>query len=245
MTHLTAAACVAARPMVVLMLCGVWLWGSPGVLAQEASRAPAVSETRTDAGRMPADIEAAHLFLWTAYPELLGRALTLHTRREGTTVLVSVSEAGARDALAPPLVLARFDYDRDARLRRFDAQGPWVEDARHTALRDAVLSNPKWAESDADVALMRAGGASTVGTTFAPGTAASAVEARMGAARTSGPAQFLWHQDASPGGPPLRVFRMRPVWATDAVAVGPNGEAWTYRFEYEPFDGRLIAVVRR
>ncbi len=67
----------------------------------------------------------------------------------------------------------------------------------------------------------------------------------MGASRTSAPARFVWYQDTSPGGPPARAFRSRPARVTEAVAVGPNGESWMYQFEYEPFGGRLIAVVRR
>ncbi len=61
-------------------------------------------------------------------------------------MLVSVTDAAApraSDAPPVPLVIARFGYDAAARLRRFDAHGPWVEDARHAQLREQVLSNPR------------------------------------------------------------------------------------------------------
>ncbi len=241
----TRISMVSVRRLAMQVLCGAWLLAAPGLLvAQESARAQS-----QDRG-MSADLLAAQAFMLAAYPDLLGRPLELQLRREGNVVLVSVadaSEARTPGASREPLVTARFDYDRDTRLQRFDAHGPWVEDERHAALRDAVLSNPKWAESDADVVLTRAGAVSMFDTTLRPvqPAAIAAVERQVGAREVGTPARFLWYQDASPGGPPLAVFRTRPVWATEAVAEGPNGEAWTYRFEYEPFGGRLVTVVRR
>ena len=93
----------------------------------------------------------------------------------------------------------------------------------------------------------RAGAASTIGTSFGPAqpTAVAALERHVGVSRSNVSARFLWFQDTSPGGAPSTTFRERPVWVTEGVAVGPRGESFAYQFEYEPFNGRLVGVVRR
>jgi hypothetical protein len=192
---------------------------------------------------MPADIMAAHTFLLTAYPDLAGRPLQIQARRDGDGVVASVVDLAASraDGAAPPLVTARFEFDRDTRLRRFDGYGSLLHEADNLALQQELIANPRWIESDADVWLTGRGAASTFA---APSGAldgrSAAVAERIGAQLVAG-TRFEWHTGhlSKEGG---RVFRSRPAWVTEAVAAAPDGTALIYQFEYEPFGGRLIAV---
>ena len=214
-----------------------------GLAAQELERA------RPDERGMPADVRAAQTFMLAAYPDLIGRPLEVRLRREGAAVLVSVADLSVPAAPGTPpvpIVTARFDYDAGARLRRYDAYGPLLEEARNLTLRLQMAAHPRWIDSDADVALTRAGAASTFGTPFAPnGGAAGVIEQQVGASRTAAPARFLWYGDTGAEVGTAATFRSRPVWVTEATATGASGERLTYQFEYEPFGGRLVSVVRR
>lgn len=214
--------------------------------AQDVGR----SDTRRDQSRTgtPADVVAAQTFLFAAYPDLVGRSLLVTLRQEPDALLVSVvDESNAAPAAAPtPLLVARFEYDAGARLRRYDGYGPLLSEARHLALQDQLLANPRWNDSDADAWLIQEGVTSTFGTTFAPARpdAARALEQQIGVSRTAAPARFLWYQagtetDAKP------AFRDRPAWVTEAAMPGPDGTDAVYQFEYEPFGGRLMAVTRK
>ena len=195
---------------------------------------------------MPPELRAAQTFLFAAYPELTDRPLAITLNRTDDGVAVSVVEdTGPVDSARPlpPLLTASFVYDADVQLQRYDAHGPLVHDDRNLALQDELLAHPRWIDSDADVWLTRQGARSTIGTAFLPPRpqAARALEQQLGASRTTAPPRFLWYQDGADAGP---AFRARPAWVIDATRSGLDGESAVYRFEYEPFGGQLIAVVR-
>ena len=171
-------------------------------------------------------------------------------------------------ALPVPILTARFEFDADTRLRRYDAYGPLVHEAEALALQMQLLTNPRWHESDADAWLAPRGVAST----FAPApaavaTRASAVSAHLASAASRRspsseprgaeapsseprgfslgeppPARFAWLAagTTAAGGP---VFRSRPAWVTTATIADPDSPPILYQLEYEPFGGRLIAVT--
>lgn len=232
----------------------VRVWSSMSLTVLLAVMLPAAvlaqDDTKRDAGEatsgMPPEVAAAQTFLFAAYPDLIERplAITLHTTDDGVAVSVveDVGPAGA-DEPRPPLLTASFVFDAGAQLRRFDAHGPLVNEEQTLALQDELVVNPRWIDSDADVALTRQGARSTFGTAFEPlhAGAARALEEQLGASRTAAPARFRWYQDGTDAQP---IFRNRPAWVTEATRSGPDDAPVTYRFEYEPFGGRLIAVVR-
>ncbi|ODS53749.1 MAG: hypothetical protein ABS36_14120 [Acidobacteria bacterium SCN 69-37] len=174
--------------------------------------------------------------------------------------------------LPAPILTARFEFDTDTRLRRYDAYGPLVHEAEALALQMQLLTNPRWHESDADAWLAPRGVAST----FAPAPAAVATMARAvsehlanaASPRSSAspsseprgpesapsseprgfslgetaPARFAWLA-AGTTAAGGPVFRSRPAWVTTATVAGPDGPPIVYQLEYEPFGGRLIAVT--
>lgn len=213
--------------------------------AQDAARGRP-TDTRGDG--MPAEIKAAQAFILSAYPDLYGRPLEFTSRQDGdAAVLVSVADlsvARTPGQALPPLVTARVEYDTNASLRRFDAYGPLVEDARNLKLQEALMVNPRWIDSDADVWLMREGAPSTVGP-VSPRVSPEAtrtVEQQVGVTRSAA-AKFVWHQEGTEAAAP--AFRSRPAWVTEATMTGPDGVPVVYQFEYEPFAGRLISVTQR
>ena len=121
-------------------------------VVRDSPRPPAAAVT------MPPDILAAQTFLLTAYPDLAAQPLEITLKQIDGAVSVSVAFATEIRDAGPkePVVTARFEYDAQTRLRRFEAKGSWLEDSRHDALRQQLLLNPRWADSDADVALIRA-----------------------------------------------------------------------------------------
>jgi len=175
-------------------------------------------------------------------------------------------------ALPVPILTARFEFDADTRLRRYDAYGPLVHEAEALALQMQLLTNPRWHESDADAWLAPRGVAST----FAPAPAAVATMARAvsehlanaASPRSSAspsseprgpesapsseprgfslgetaPARFAWLA-AGTTAAGGPVFRSRPAWVTTATVADPDGPPIVYQLEYEPFGGRLIAVT--
>lgn len=221
--------------------------------------------------RMPADVVAAHTFLFAAYPELMERDLTMTLRRDGGAILVSVVDASAdipalpdpgRAAPAPtpspsgertpddapqtrrPVLTARLQFDTQTRLRRYDAYGSLVHEAEQLALQEQLLANPRWLDSDIDAWLIARGVATTMGTS-APAavvTTTHAVEEQIGASRRPVAIRFRWYTDEGLDAG-ARTFRSRPAWVSEALAAGGDGQAILYQFEYEPFGGRLISVT--
>ena len=265
--------------------------------AQEAPIGGGGAATRGDEA-LPPDVLAAQDFLFAAYPDLQGRELDVTLRRDGGAILVSVVDRTAPNAepldpgrpapepplseprgfslgetpLPVPILTARFEFDADTRLRRYDAYGRLVHEAEALALQMQLLTNPRWHESDADAWLAPRGVAST----FAPAPAAVATMARAvsehlanaASPRSSAspsseprgpesapsseprgfslgetaPARFAWLA-AGTTAAGGPVFRSRPAWVTTATVADPDGPPIVYQLEYEPFGGRLIAVT--
>ena len=265
--------------------------------AQEAPSGGGGAATRGDEA-LPPDVLAAQDFLFAAYPDLQGRELDVTLRRDGGAILVSVVDRTAPNAepldpgrpapepplseprgfslgetpLPVPILTARFEFDADTRLRRYDAYGRLVHEAEALALQMQLLTNPRWHESDADAWLAPRGVAST----FAPAPAAVATMARAvsehlanaASPRSSAspsseprgpesapsseprgfslgetaPARFAWLA-AGTTAAGGPVFRSRPAWVTTATVADPDGPPIVYQLEYEPFGGRLIAVT--
>ena len=265
--------------------------------AQEAPSGGGGAATRGDEA-LPPDVLAAQDFLFAAYPDLQGRELDVTLRRDGGAILVSVVDRTAPNAepldpgrpapepplseprgfslgetpLPVPILTARFEFDADTRLRRYDAYGRLVHEAEALALQMQLLTNPRWHESDADAWLAPRGVAST----FAPAPAAVATMARAvsehlanaASPRSSAspsseprgpesapsseprgfslgetaPARFAWLA-AGTTAAGGPVFRSRPAWVTTATIADPDGPPIVYQLEYEPFGGRLIAVT--
>ena len=265
--------------------------------AQEAPSGGGGAATRGDEA-LPPDVLAAQDFLFAAYPDLQGRELDVTLRRDGGAILVSVVDRTAPNAepldpgrpapepplseprgfslgetpLPVPILTARFEFDADTRLRRYDAYGRLVHEAEALALQMQLLTNPRWHESDADAWLAPRGVAST----FAPAPAAVATMARAvsehlanaASPRSSAspsseprgpesapsseprgfslgetaPARFAWLA-AGTTAAGGPVFRSRPAWVTTATVADSDGPPIVYQLEYEPFGGRLIAVT--
>jgi hypothetical protein len=168
-------------------------------------------------------------------------------RREGGALLVSVADGALGVAGEPPPVLAaaRFEYDANARLRRYDGYGPMLEETRNAELHQQLSANAQWFDSDADVWLKERGGSSTFESAPPSVDAATRqVAEHLGMPWVPGRPQFVWYAE-SQSVEAARAFRGRPAWTAEVAWVGPDGLTETYRLEYEPFGGRLISVVRR
>lgn len=221
-----------------------------GVHAQtasdEARREPLVLRNG-----VPIELMKVRDFLFAAYPDMVGRDLALMMREEREALLVSVvdhalgqagPDGGPNQVGKAPIMTARFEFGADAQLRRYDGYGPLLHEAENFALQEALLTHPRWIDSDADAWLTTRGAASTFAApSAAMASAANAVAERIGAQPVPA-VRFEWHTGPSTaaGG---RVFRSRPAWVTEAVGVEASGVPVIYQFEYEPFGGRLIAVT--
>ncbi len=167
--------------------------------------------------------------------------LAIHIKPERGAWLVSVAEAASTPALgaapAPVLVRATLAFDALGRLERYAADGPYPFDLHNANLREAVRTHPLWAASDADVELMRLGGASTVGGAFTPnlGSAQEGIGRHLGTAVTATAGQFQWRgtPGASPGGAPPATL-VKPAWVVEATGTDAAGLPVSYRLEYEP-----------
>jgi hypothetical protein len=202
------------------------------------------------AGQVPADVRAAHEFLFAAYPDLLRQPTTIHLKPEGVVWLLSVAEApappppGAPITPAPPppvLLRGTIAFDARGKLAGYQADGPYLNDGANAVLREQIRNHPQWIQSDADVELMRLGGAATVGQAFAPTARpeSAGVGRHLGSAVTAGAAAFALRAEAPGGGAPV----VKAVWLLEATATDSGGSV-QYQFTYEPVGGRLIGVTK-
>lgn len=213
-----------------------------GAVVFTVSSPAAAQSTTRSAGSMPPAVRAATSFLYAAYPELVGRALEIQMVPQGDEWLVSLSEvvgAGREPADRPVLVRARFTYDTAGQLTRFSADGPLLSDGANAMLRDAIRKNPGWIESDADVELMRLGGASLVGPAFAPMVPATKTDLarHLGAGVTATAAEFKLRESQAG-----LETAAKAAWVVDATATDAAGKAVQYRLTYEPVGGKLVGV---
>jgi hypothetical protein len=66
----------------------------------------------------------------------------------------------------------------------------------------------------------------------------------LGTRVTAGASTFQWKGDGTRAAA-ASTFRSRPTWVQEATATGKDEGAVSYRLEYEPFGGRLVAVTRQ
>jgi hypothetical protein len=218
---------------------------APSTFAQTAAT-PAV---RSRAASMPRDVLAAQQFVFDAYPDLLTRAVTVQLRSVNGQIVVSVADTqtGTDPQAAPPaLVNAIVEFDTAGQLRRYQASGALLDQTRNDLLRKQRLEHPDWSDGDLDAWLATAGGTSTRGTPPTSVLAAAGPAQRwrrfLGSDAAAAGAAFRWKADRAAAGPSATDA---PAWLVNATAAGPKGEALHYQLAYEPFGGRLIAVVRQ
>ena len=144
----------------------------------------------------------------------------------------------------PPLLAATFEFATDGGLRLFVAHGVLLDQQRNEALVDQLSAHPKWADSDAEVALMSMGGRSADGAVqAAPSEVGLAALARfLGAEPKVLGIRPNWRQDGVSDGP--APFTSAPGWRTGITAKGRDGNVVSYRLDFEPFGGRLTSLVR-
>lgn len=231
----------------------------------------AAQTTTAPAKPLPAGVLAVERLLASAYPELRQRRVAaIYTPVDGQWV-VRVSDPPTPGTASPaPLIEATVALDADGRLKSFRATGVILEDARNNALWEQMKAHPEWDDADADVWLQQAGGRSTVGRSkesvatlkaddWQPvlGSGAEVVSARFrwrsaGTPKRSAPAlgQAPVNADKLPeivrkNPPPPPILATRPSWLVEVVARDDGAKRLTYEFEYEPFGGKLIGVVRQ
>lgn len=252
---------VWARVMGLVLVVGLPAWA--------AAQTPRDRGETARASGLPAEVQAAHGFLFSLYPELLTRELAITLTPVGEAWLVEVADA---PAAVEPLLTATMAFDRSGQLQHFSARGVLVDQVRHDLLWQQVRDHPEWADSDAEVWLTGIGGRPTIGQpapettrveqqpwrTFL-GTSVATERARFRwrieddetAAGPSGPRQAprvdlsTLHRAGGPPAPPVPLPAVRPSWVVETRGVDADGNPVRYRLEYEPFGGRLIGAVRQ
>ena len=245
----------------VMLAATIVLWP----LLTEAQTTPAAPKP------LPEGLLAAERLLANAYPELRQRRTAAVYTPVGEQWVVRVSDPPAPGAPSPaPLVEATVALDVNGRLKSFRATGAILDDTRNNALWEQMKAHPEWDESDADIWLQQVGGRSTVGRSKESVATLKADEWQplLGSAAEVVSARFRWRSVGTPkrstpalgqgpvnadrlsdvvrrSPPPPPILATRPSWLVEVVAQDDAGKRITYQFEYEPFGGRLIGVVRQ
>ena len=226
------------------------------------------SAPRREESPVPADVRAAHLFVLAAYPDLVTRPITVSLTPLNGQVVVRVVDAtppGPSNTDAAPLVSAVVAFDAAGRVTTYAATGALLEDTRNRAFLQEMAAHPEWSEADAEGRLDSLGGRSTARPS--PGSTPSETKWRtfLGVSVSAAPARLRWKGDPSapraasvspatlaaltasqaPGLPPPPTLAIKPAWIAEITAETGGPAPARYRVEYEPFGGRLIAVVRQ
>jgi hypothetical protein len=201
---------------------------------------------------VPSDLIAAQQLLHAAYPDLVG---AMSVRTVPGQVLVRVDESGSPLLSSPrssaePLLTAVVSFDEAGLLAQFSADGRFVHAADSAALDAAVRAHAPWTASDAlrwvltrgarPAAEVRARARLTGAWQRWLGTITTSPDAEWQLPRTAALTDAQAHASTVAPAVAAHTLRDRAGWVTQVVAGGH-----TYRVTFEPFEGRLIQVVRQ
>lgn len=210
---------------------------------------PAMAQTAAagaDAGRaqgrasgpaqVPTEVRAATEFLFVANPDLLQRPIAMTANPTGGRVIVTVRDGTPSAGRAPTLLGAVFEFLATGELKSYVASGELLEQARNEAVRQSLRAHPGLTP------LQLLSAVRSIETPAAPATTAGAID----------PARWSRFVGTNPQvGAAKGAVTARPgsVDSPDVVrdlqATARDGTAAAYRLQYEPFGGRLVAVVRQ
>jgi hypothetical protein len=200
-------------------------------------------------GPMTPSLARAQGFLYFAYPELVGRQVTFAFNQVGSTIAATVSEP-RNPLLEPttprvePLIGATLEFAADGRLLAFAATGTVVSSALNRQVRETLLVEAPWTDEHAAVRLMRAGATAgpDEGAGIAGRIAAEPWQTFLGSAVAVGTPVFKFRDEGAPG--PDGPIRGALSWVVPVTAGEQTARA-SYQLEFEPFGGRLVAVVSK
>lgn len=127
------------------------------------------------------------------------------------------------------------------------ANGSAVRALDNSQLSSVLLQNPSWTDEQATRWLAGRGPAISAAELASrlAGVNMASFKSFLGKQVAFAPPVLLWRQDRPDSAGTLTPFRAKPVWAVEARALLPNGREASYRVEFEPFVGHLVAVLRR
>lgn len=207
--------------------------------------ARSASQTRPPAPPNVPAMMAAQEFVFAAYPDLMGRETRWTTSVSGERTILAVTDGtdplrtiGVRTV---PILEAVLDMSSAGELRAFSAAGTLVHQAENAALAETLRAQAGWTNADLQAYLTQAG--AKHGASRALDTATQLDRTRwakyLGAESTVRTASFQWKRGDAAGAV------VTPGWVVDVDTKTSSGAAVVYRFVYEPFGGRLVAVTRQ